>query len=266
MVHVPAGAEHVPWIEGAVLVQIQMVLRDELPKVLRTQVILLRSEGVLQVKGVHAELVGVHDHRVVRHPAGHPVVTSDGFHPPDLFFVIEGDAVGLIGAELLQKLSQAQHALPGRADIGQHQYNDILFSDAAGDLLLSALFRLFQLHQGVRRQHPGVGGDGLGGRHTHIRRVDARSGPDAVLGVHAGAGGIAQGLIRQLDLHMGEYALVFPHLLFRLHHHKFLYVKMPVVGAGDHGRTVVAGLASDQNRCAGHLFSSFILQFILPSQ
>ena len=168
--------------------------------------------------------------------------------------VVEGDAVGLIGAVLLQQLSQPFHALPGAADIGQHQHHNILFPDAAGHVLFLPGLRLFVFHRRVRRQHPGIGGDGLRGRHTHVGFVDARGGPDAILRVHAGAGSVAQRVFRKLNLHMGYFADILLRLILGVHLDQLLYVKVSVVRPGDHGRSVIAGLPSHQHRSTGHYF------------
>ena len=250
-----AGAEDIPGVELPALVQVQVVLRDELPQVRRAQAVFLGAEGVLQVEAVHAELVGHDDHRIVGHPPGHPVMPADGLHPPDLVLVIEGDAVGLVGAVLLQQGAQAQYALPRRADVGQHQHHDVLLADAAGHILLTAVGGLLVHHGHVRRQHPGIGGDGLRGGHAHVGLVDARGGPDAAMLVHAGAGGVAHGVVGQVDLQVGDDALVLPGLILGLDDDELLHVEVAVIGAGDHGGAVVAGIPADENCCAGHNLS-----------
>ena len=213
---------------------------------------LLLAEGVLQIKGIHAKLVGVYNDHFVRNSPRHPVMTSDGLQPPDFLLVIEGDAVGFIGTVALQQLRQTQHAFPGRADIGQHQHHKILFPDAAGDFLFAPLPGLFQLHQGIRRQNTGIGGDGLRGGHAHVSLIDSRGRPDSLLGVHAGACSVGHGLLRKRDLHMAQNAFIDFLLLFRLNDDQLLHIKMSVVGTGDHSGAVIAGLASHQNSCAGH--------------
>lgn len=145
--------------------KIQMVVGNKLAQVGRAQMLPPCAKSVLQVKGIQSELVGHHNIGVVRHPAGDPVMAADGLQPPDLVYVLEGDAVLFIGAVLLQQAAQAGHTLPGRADVGQHQADDVLFPDAAGD-------------HGVCPQHPGVGGDGLGSGHADIGFIDAGGCPD----------------------------------------------------------------------------------------
>ena len=93
MVHIPAGAEHIPGIEDAAAVEIQVVFRDEFPQIRRAEVRLLPPEGVVQVEGIHGELIRRDNHRVVWDLPGHPVVAADGLQPPDLILVVEGDAV-----------------------------------------------------------------------------------------------------------------------------------------------------------------------------
>ena len=149
VVHRAAGAEDVPRVEDAVLIQVEVVFRDELPQILRAQVGLLLTEGVLQVEAVHGKLVRRDGDHVVGDLAGHPVVAADGLKPPDLVFVIDGDAVGLIGAVLLQKLRKALHALARGMDIGQDEQDDVFLPDAAGNLLLAAGFGLLVNNQRI---------------------------------------------------------------------------------------------------------------------
>ena len=212
----------------------------------------LCAQGVVQVKAVHTKLVGHHHHHVVRHPLCHPMVAADGLHPPDFLFVVEGDAVGLVGAVLLQKLTEPEHALPGGADVGQDQDQDVLLADAPGDLLLPAGLGLLQLHQGICRQDAGVGGDGFGGGHADASRVDAGGSPDAVGGIHAGAGCVGEGLLGKLHHYVGKDALVAPLLLLRCDDHQLLFIKMAVVGSCDHGGTIVGRAAADQDCGARH--------------
>ena len=188
-----------------------------------------------------------------RFSPGHPVMAADGLQPPYLVLVVEGYAVGLIGAVTLQQRAQALHALAGGPDIGEHQHHDILFADAAGHVLFAALFRLFIHHEGIGREHPRIGGDGLGGGHAHIGGVDARGCPDAVFRVYAGAGGVAHRIIGQVDLHVRDHASVFPFLILGFHHDHLFHVEMSVVGTGDHGGVVVAGFLSHQQSRAGHM-------------
>ena len=213
---------------------------------------LLRAESVLQVKAVHAELVGGDDHHVVGYLFCHPVMTADGFQPPHLVFVVEGDAVGFISAVLLQQRSQPRHPFPGGADIGQHKHHDVLFPDAAGHVLFIPALGFFVFHQGIGGQHPGIRGDGFGGGHAHLSGVDAGGGPNAVLGIHAGAGGIAHGIVGQVDFQMGNDRFVFSGLLVRCHHGQPFHIERAIVGAGNHGGKVIAGVFADQNSGAGH--------------
>ena len=93
VIHIPAAAEDIPRIEGAVLVQVQVVLSDEFLQVLGAQVCCLLPEGILQVKRVHGELIRSDDHLVVRDPPRHPVMPADRFQPPYLIHVVDGDSV-----------------------------------------------------------------------------------------------------------------------------------------------------------------------------
>ena len=235
MVHIPPASEYIPGIEHTVLVQVQMVIPDKLLQVRGTQVCFLFSEGIFQVKAVHPELVWIDHHRVLRDLPGHPVMSADGLQPPDLMIIIEGNPVRLIGTVFLQQLCQPQHAFPRCADIGQHQHHDILFPDAAGHVFFLPCLCLLVNHQRIRRQHPRIGGDGFRSRHAYVGFIDAGGCPDAFLRIHAGAGSIAQRIVRQVDLHMGDLAGVFLRLILGVDHDQLLHIKMSVVRPGDHG-------------------------------
>ena len=211
---------------------------------------------------VDAELVGHDDIAVIGDPDGEPVVAADGLHPPDLLAVGEGDAVGFVGAVLLQQHTQPLHAFPGGVDIGQDHIDKVLFPQTAGDLFaLPARLGLVADH-GVGGQDPGIGGDGLGGGHGHIGGVDAVGRPYPVGGVHAGGGGVAQGVIGQLDLQMADLAFILPELVLGLDHDELLYVKKAVVVAGDHGGAVIAGVFANQNGGTRHRYLPLSLDFI----
>ena len=191
------------------------------------------------------------------------MVTADGLHPPDLFVIVEGNAIGLISTVLLQELSQPHNALPGRMDIGQHQNHQVLLADSSGNILLPAALGLPVLHHRVRSQNSGIGRDGLRGGHAHIGLVDARCGPNTLGPVHIGAGGIAHGVLRQLDGQMADDAFICAGLLFRVHRYHLFYIEEPVVGPRDHGRAVIAGISAHKKGCAGHMYLSFVLFSIL---
>ena len=186
MVGIRVGAEAVPGIEHAIVAGVQVVLRNEGLQIPGAQVFPALAKGIRKIKPIQSELVGHNDAFVVRHPAGNPVVTADGLHPPDLFVIVEGNAIGLISTVLLQELSQPHNALPGRMDIGQHQNHQVLLADSPRDVLLPAALGLPVLHHGVRPQNSGIGRDGLRGGHAHVGLVDARCGPNTLGPVHIG--------------------------------------------------------------------------------
>jgi hypothetical protein len=51
---------------------------------------------------------------------------------------------------------------------------------------------------------------------------------------------------------VGNFALIDPGLLFRIHHDQLLDVKMPVIRPGNHGGMIVAGVSANQYRSTGH--------------
>ena len=201
---------------------------------------------------IQAKLVGHDDIPVVGHPAGDPVMAADGLHPPDLVLVGKGDAVGLVGAVLLQKHAQALHALPGAADIGQHDADQVFLANAAGDVLFPGGLPGLEAHKGIGAQDPGVGGNGFRGRHGDVGGIDAVGGPDALGQVHAWGGGVAQGVIRKNDLQMADLALVFSRLILGQYHCQPFFVKESVVVPGNHCGAVKACLFAHQNCCTCH--------------
>ena len=254
MVRVVVAAKGIAGVQCPILRQVQMVLCDELGKVGRAHVFLLLAQGVGQVKAVQTQLVG-HDHiHVIRHTAGDPVVTADGLQPPHLVHVGKSDAVHLVSAVGLQQLAQTLHALAGGVDVGQHQIHNILFADAAGHFRLAALGGAV-LHQRVRAQHAGVGGDRLSGGHAHVGGVHAGSRPDALALHGVGHGGKAHGTLRQGHFHMGQHTAVDLGQVLRVHHGELFGGEMAgtgIVVAGDHGRAVVRRLFADQNGSTSH--------------
>ena len=260
MIHIAVRAENVSRVKLAVLVQIQMILFDELLKVCRAEVGLLRAEGIFQVERIHAELVRVDDDAILGDLFCDPVVAADGLHPPDLIFVVEGDAVRFIGAVLREKRTEAQHALTRGTDVGQDENDDVLLADAAA-ALLPAVLGLLQLDHRVGCEYTRVRGRGFRCRHADIRGVDAGRGPNAVLRVHARAGRVAHGVLRQCDLHVGLYAFINLRLLVGLDHDQLFLIKMTVVRTGDHRRAVIRRQLTGQYSGAGHNYISVSCRF-----
>ena len=257
MVRIPLGAKGQPGIEGFPQVQGQMVSLHKGLQILGTQMLFLLAVSVGKVKIVQTKLVGHDHHPVIRHPPGDPVVAADGLQPPDFPAVGKGHAVGFAGAVLLQQLPGAQHPLPGGMDVRQHQGHQVLFPDAAGNILgAPALFGPV-FHVSVRPQHPGVGGNGLRGGHGHIGPVDAAGGPKAVGLRHIGAVRIPQRIPGQGNSQMGADGFVAPRLPPGGMGQHTLRFKAAVVIAGNHGRTVMTGVSSHQNRCTRHGHSPF---------
>lgn len=147
-------------------------------------------------------------------------------------------------------------------DIGQHQNHQVLLADSPRDILLPAALGLPVLHHRVRSQNSGIGRDGLRSGHAHVGLVDARCGPNTLRPVHIGAGGIAHGVLRQLNGQMADDAFICAGLLFRVHRHQLFHVKVTVVRSGDHGRAVIAGVSAYKNGCARHSLLSFVFIFL----
>ena len=134
VVGIGVGAERVTRIErGDVLHgQVQMVAFDEFTEVRGAHMLLLVAERVVEVEFVDAELVR-HGHVCfVRHTLGNPVVAADGFKPPDLIHIGEGDTVHLVRAVLFEQSAETCHAFTGGLDVRQYEGEEVLFANAAG--------------------------------------------------------------------------------------------------------------------------------------
>ena len=110
MVGVTCAAKHQPRIEfvrtlashahagvGAAG-NVQVMLGDKRAQVGRAQMFPTIALGIGEVKAVDTQLVGHGDVAVVGNAACHPMMPAYGLEPPDLFGVVEGDAVHLVGA------------------------------------------------------------------------------------------------------------------------------------------------------------------------
>ena len=223
--------------------------------------LLLVAERVVEVEFVDAELVR-HGHVcLVRHTLGDPVVAADGFKPPDLIHIGEGDTVHFVRAVLFEQRAETCHAFTGGLDVRQYEGEEVLFADAAGHFRLVAVFAFLalgrsELHERVGAEHALVGGEGFGGAHGHIRLIDAGFAPDTFLQVGVRHGRVLQRLARQVDFHVGQHALIVARLLVRLDDDEALraeFAVRAVLIAGDDGRSVIACVLADQNRGACHI-------------
>ena len=273
VVGIGVGAESVARVERRRRFdgQVEMVALDELAKVGGAHVLGLLAQSVVQIEFVDAQLVR-HGHVCrIRHTLGDPMMAADGFHPPDLVHVGEGNAVHLIGAVFLKQRAQALHAFTGRLDIRQDDGQEILLADAAGDLgLITVLaflaFGRNKLDKGIGAKHTLVGGQCLGGAHGHVGLVHAGLSPHAFLQIGVGNTGVLHGVVRQVDLNMGDDRTVLARLILRLDDNELLGAELAVRGiliTGNDGGAVVARILTYQNRGTGHDFLSF-LDYAVP--
>ena len=240
--------------------QIKVIALDEFDQILGAHVVLLLTEGVIEVEFVDAELVRHRHIRFVGHALGDPVMATDGFHPPNLVGVRERDTVHLIGAVFLKKVAKPLHALTRGGDVRQHDGQEVLLADAAGHgrLVIRVTFPPAcrpVFHKRVGAEHALVGGQRFGGAHGHVRLVDAGLAPDAFLQVGVRHCGVLQRIVGQVNGQVADDAAVFARLFIGLDDDEPLRVEFAVGGilvAGDDGRTVIAGVLADQNRGACH--------------
>ena len=218
VIRVAVGTESLPRVEGISLEgQVEVVVRDELLQVGARHVFLLFAQRVVQVEFVQIEVIRAHGVAVVRHAAGDPVMAAYGLEPPDLIEIGERDAVHFVGAVGLQQHAQPLYAFPGAADIGEHEGHDILFADAS-------------LFEGVAGKDTFVGRQGLGRGHGYACGIDPRSGPVAFRRIRIRHGGVAHGIVRQIDLHLRDDGNVLSGLFLGLDDDKLLRGKAGAAG------------------------------------
>ena len=117
-----------------------------------------RGERIGKVKGVDTELVGHGNVGVIGHADGDPVVSADGFEPPNLIAVAKCDAVHLVGAIFLKQCTQALNAFTRAFNIRKYQGNHVFLADTAnhfGFIVSIARFSLsfFVLNQRICTEH-----------------------------------------------------------------------------------------------------------------
>ena len=137
----------------------------------------LLSEGILQVKEIHALLVGHHHIGIIRNSFGNKMMSTNGFQPPDFLPVGKGNTIHFIGAVLFQKLSQAKDSFSCGMDIGEQQAYHILFSDASGNFFSSFFM---EDDQRIRRQYQLITGNGFRSGNGDIGTIGACPCPDTL--------------------------------------------------------------------------------------
>ena len=243
-----------------------MVAFDELGQIGGAHVVLLLAKRIFKIKFVNAQLVR-HGHiRFVRHTLGDPMMATNGFQPPNLVNVGEGNAVHLIGAKFLKQRTQTFHTLAGGGDVRKHKGEEILFANATGDFRLKAFFAFLALgrrefHERIGAKHTLIGGERFGGTHGNIRLVHTRFAPNAFLQIGIRHSRILQRIVRKIDFNMRKHALVLARLIFRLDYDEALRAKLTICTifvTGDDGRSVITCVFANQNRGTRHNYSAIL--------
>ena len=81
---------------------------------------------------------------IIRYFAGYPVMTADGFKPPDLLRILKSNAVHFISAVLFKQAAEAFDTFTGTANIRQNQAYNIFLADTAFNLFLFIFGRLIR--------------------------------------------------------------------------------------------------------------------------
>ena len=177
-----------------------------------------------------------------------------GLQPPDLVHIGKGHAVHLISAVFLKKLPGAQDTFAGAADVGQDDGDKIFFADAAG--LHGRVFLCGMVDdKRVRAENALIRGNGLGGGHCYISRINAGGGPDSLMIEDVGRCAVAHGIVGKIYFDMADDRLIVAGLILRHDDREFLghvIACSGVVIARDHGGAVVTCFFSYKECCAGH--------------
>ena len=246
--------------------QVKMVAFDELGQIGGTHVVLLLAKRIFKIKFVNAQLVR-HGHiRFVRHTLGDPMMAANGFQPPNLVNVGEGNAVHLIGAKFLKQRTQAFHTLAGGGDVRKHECEEILFANTTGDFRLKAFFAFLALgrlefHERIGAKHTLVGGERFGGTHGNVRLIHTSFAPNAFFQIGIRHSRILQRIVRKVDFNMRKHALVLARLIFRLDYDEAFRAKFTICTifiTGDDGRSVITCVFANQNRGTRHNYSAIL--------
>ena len=214
-------AKSISWVENAVHSQIQVIFLNKILQICRAHIFFLLGKGIFQVELVDTKLIR-HDHiDIIRYFAGYPVMTADGFKPPDFIGILKSNAVHFISAVLFKQAAEALNPFTGTANIRQDQAYNIFLTDTALGFFMS-IFRGLINNQWISAKHSWIGSDGFCGCHGHIGFIDAAGCPDTIAFKGVGYSGITHRIVRKVDFHMGKDRYVFAGLLIRVNHHVFL--------------------------------------------
>ena len=253
---VGSRAEDQAGVEFPAAVRVERIVGDERAEVGRAEVLFFRTERVVKVEAVGAELVRIYRHRVVGQFLCDPVVSAYRLEPPDFIPVVERDAVRFVCAVFLEQRAEAQDAFPGTLDIREHEDDEVLLAEPSRDRRPASGSRSV-VHERICRDDTRVRRYRLGGRHADVRRVYPCRRPDAVCAVDAGAERGAERVAGEVDLEVRDHAFVFLRIFAGVFDRQFFDVDAAVVGPGDHGGAVGAGFFSYEYSRAGHNSVSF---------
>ena len=126
MVGIVMAAERISRIENILRLslradgKVQMMLCHKFLHVRGAHIFLLFRQGILDIEPVDAQLVGHHHICLVRHSSGNPVMSADGFQPPDFIHILESNAIHLVSTVLFQQAAQALYTFPSVVNIRKH--------------------------------------------------------------------------------------------------------------------------------------------------
>ena len=221
----------------------EMVAFDEFRQVVAAHEFARVAEGVVEIEIVDAKLVGNNRAFVVRHAAGDPMVSTDGFDVPDFVHIRNDDAVRFVRPVCFEQFSEALHTFARGVDVRQHEGDDVFFADAAWGFRLTIGFvGWLQYDQRVGTEHAFVDGDGFGGAHGHVAFAHARFRKDSTIWKHVRYDAVPAWIVGKVDFNVAQHTAVVPRLLLRCDDYEFLGIvtsRTRVVISGDDGRTVV---------------------------
>ena len=151
MVGIVMASERISWIQYTIHGKIQVIFADKFFQVSGTHVFQIRifltwapiffliPQCLFQVKFINSKLIWHYYICLIRNLSCHPVMTADGFQPPDFVLILESNSIHLIGSVFLQNASKADYPFTGAMDVWKNNGYNIFLSDSTGCFLFTVL-------------------------------------------------------------------------------------------------------------------------------
>ena len=239
-----------------------MVGLDKFLQVSRTHVFLLSAKSIVQIKPVKTELIRHDDIFFIFDFACHPVMTTDGFKPPDFIFIIKSDAIWLISSILFDQLTKSDDTFFSWVDIRKNKNNQIFFTDSTRNILFLLWLCLTVSYVWITSKHTGICCGCFSCCHTDIGGIDTGSCPDPIFQINIRAACIRHRIVRQINCKMWNHTFILSRLLFRWNNDQLFDIIKAIIVSCNHGWSIIARFFTNKNCCTGHsLLPSFCSLF-----